>query len=376
MDPAFGGTVRATVELTRALLAAGIHSEILTLDDPAVRRDHGALPAPVHRVGPPRSFYRYCFGLQSWLDSELHRFDAVMIHGLWRHHSAGVWRGLRRHPRPYYLMAHSMLNPWFHRGQPLKHLRKALFWHALEHRTLRDARAVLFCSEAERDLARTSFCPFRCREAIVPLGLEDPLRGTPLSPEPFLARFPHTRGRRLILFLGRLHPMKACDLLIEAFAEVRGDFHLVMAGTDNNGWRADLEATCRRLGMVDQVTFTGPLFDADKWSALAAADLFALPSHCESFAYAAVEALATGLPVLVSNKVNSHPEMKAAGGAIVVNDDREDVSRGLRQWLNLNDSARGRMRQAARAGFLQHFRIEHSVRALIDLFRADLGWKV
>jgi glycosyltransferase involved in cell wall biosynthesis len=270
-----------------------------------------------------------------------------------------------------------MLNPWFDRASSIKHFRKSLFWRAVEHRTLRDARAVLFCAEAERDEARKSFRPYVCREAIIPLGLEDPLRGTPPCSDAFFARFPDLRGRRLVLFLGRLHPMKACDLVIEAIAALEDrDTHLVMAGSDNVGWRADLEALCRRLGLEDRVTFTGPLYDADKWSAFAAADLFLLPSHCESFAYAAVEALAAGLPVLVSNKVNTHAEMLATGGAIVVNDDLVGVREGLQRWFALPEVERSAMRIAARSGFLARFQIERSVRALTALFRTDLGWEV
>ena len=108
----------------------------------------------------------------------------------------------------------------------------------------------------------------------------------------FSRAFRELRGERLLLFLGRLHEKKGCDLLLEAFRRVAPPLHLVFAGPCAD---ADLEARLRALAEGLPVTFTGPLYGEEKWAALAAAEVFILPSHQENFGMAVAEALACGL---------------------------------------------------------------------------------
>ena len=82
-------------------------------------------------------------------------FDAVIINGLWQYHSFGAWRALRGTATPYYVFPHGMLDPWFKRSFPLKHLKKWLYWPWAEYRVLRDARAVIFTCEAESSSRRS-----------------------------------------------------------------------------------------------------------------------------------------------------------------------------------------------------------------------------
>src|SRR6185369_10690749 len=145
-----------------------------------------------------------------------------------------------------------MLDPWFKRTYPLKHAKKLLYWPWAEYRVLRDARAVLFTCEQERTLARRSFALYQANEAISPFGSPVPT-GHPLRQRnAFLEAWPGLAGRRILLFLGRIHPKKGCDLLIEAFARIcaaHPDLQLVMAGPDSAGWRAELQRRAGALGL-------------------------------------------------------------------------------------------------------------------------------
>ncbi|MFN7919390.1 MAG: glycosyltransferase [Bryobacteraceae bacterium] len=369
MDPAFGGTVECVAQLAAALSARHRwQNEILSLDAPgaAVRSVPGV---PLHAAGPPRTFYRYCRSLVPWLRGNLGRFDAVIIHGLWRHHSAAVARECRHQGVPYYVVVHSMLNPWFETIGRFKHFRKTLYWRVVEHETLSGARAVLFTSEEERRLAREAFRPYECREAVLPLGTAAPPDS---SPEAMLAAYPQLRGKRLILFLGRLHPMKACDNLIAGFATAlrsRPEFTLVMAGPDSTGWRGQLEQLAGARGVADRVVFTGPLFGDLKWSALRAAELFALPSHCEAFPYAVLEALGSSLPVLVTDKVNIYPYLRDPECALIVDDTEAATAGALTQWARLTDAERRAMADNARLCFERHFHVDRTA----DLWHDFLG---
>jgi len=173
---------------------------------------------PVHALGPGRGSYGYAPSFSRWIRKHSANYDAVIVQGLWQYSSFGVWRALRGTATPYFVFPHGMLDPWFKRTYPRKHFKKLLYWPWAEYRVLRDAAAVLFTSEEERRLARESFSLYRCNEVVVNYGTAAPEIDLAAAREDFFSGFPQLRGRRFLLFLGRLHEKKGCDLLLEAFA--------------------------------------------------------------------------------------------------------------------------------------------------------------
>jgi glycosyltransferase involved in cell wall biosynthesis len=290
------------------------------------------------------------------------------VNGLWQYHSFGAWRALRNSDTPYVLFTHGMLDPWFKRRYPLKHLKKWIYWPWAEYRVLRDARAVLFTCEEERRLARRSFWLYRCNEVVVSFGTAKP-KGDPNSElQKFFRQFPELRGKRLALFMGRVHPKKGCDLLIKAFAKVLGqepDWHLVFAGPDQMGWREELNCCASQLGLAQRVTWTGMLSGKMKWGALRAAEIFVLPSHQENFGVAVAEALAAGVPALISNKVNIWREVQGDGAGIVAEDDLEGTCHLLESWLNARELDKQRMRAQAQKCFEKRFEIGRAADSLV-----------
>jgi glycosyltransferase involved in cell wall biosynthesis len=258
-----------------------------------------------------------------------------------------------------------MLDPWFRVSQPWRHLRKMAYWRLIEHRVIRDAAAIVFTCEEERRLGRTTFQPWNARrEEIVPLGTHLPPAEADELANQFFARFPELAGKRLLLFLGRLHEKKGCDLLLEAFRRINPPMHLVFAGP---GADSAFGARLRLLADGLAVSFLGPLYDRDKWSALAAAEAFILPSHQENFGIAVAEALASGLPVLISNKVNTWTEITAANAGLVEPDSVDGTARLIERWLGADQLA---MRAAARRCFTERFDIRRTAATFVALLRA------
>ncbi len=211
---------------------------------------------------------------------------------------------------------HGMLDPWFKRTYPLKHLKKWLYWPWAEYRVLRDAAAVLFTAEQERIDARKSFWLYRCREVVTGYGIAAPAGDLARQRSLFLERHPELAGRRMILFLGRIHVKKGCDLLLRAWKEVsrdQADAWLVMAGPSDHAYGAEMKDLARSLGL-EKVTWTGMITGDLKWGSLGAADAFILPSHQENFGISVVEALACGVPALISDKVNIWREIAEEKG--------------------------------------------------------------
>ena len=219
VNPAGGGPVEGIKQLGTTLMAQGHGVEVASLDPPDAPYLAQA-PLPVHPLGPTTLGYAYSPRFVPWLRANAGRYDAVIVNGIWQYHSFGTWRALHNSSTPYVLFTHGMLDPWFKKQYPLKHIKKWMYWPWAEYRVLRDARAVLFTCEEERRLARTSFWLYRCNEVVVNYGTAKP-KGDPDSERrEFFDHYPEARGKRLALFMGRIHPKKGCDLVIEAFAKV------------------------------------------------------------------------------------------------------------------------------------------------------------
>jgi glycosyltransferase involved in cell wall biosynthesis len=362
VNPSVGGTIEAVQQLGNSLVSHGHRIEIVSLDPPGAK-----CPLPVHSLGPAKLKYAFSNRLIPWLRENRSRYDAVIVHGIWQFHSFASWRALRGSSTPYVVYTHGMLDPWFKTRYPLRHLKKWMYWPWAEYRVLRDAQAVLFTCEQERILARRSFWFYRCNEVVVNCGTARPNGNPTLQLEEFLDRYPQLREKKVVLFMGRIHPKKGCDLLIEAFARVLGqrpEWSLVIAGPDQVGWQEKLNHSAERLGVASRITWTGMLTGKLKWGALRAAEVFVLPSHQENFGIAVAEALAACVPALISNKVNICREIESEGAGIVAPDNFQGSCALLQSYLGMSERQRFTMRQRAYQCFERRFEIGQAAERL------------
>lgn len=333
-------------------------------------------PGQIHALGPSLGNYRYTPRLRPWLERNVRHYDAVIACGIWQYQSLAVRRAALRGGVPYFVFVHGALDPWFKREFPLKHLKKWLYWPWAEYLVLRDGSAVLFCSEEERLLARQSFWLYRAKEATVDNGIKAPAGDPEAERQAFLTAYPALRGRRVLLFISRLHRKKGLDLLIEAFGQVAGSdlrLHLVVAGPDQEGLRAGLESRARTLGIAERITWTGMLTGDARWGAYYAAEAFCLPSHSENFGMVVAEALARGLPVLISDKVNIWREIEADRAGFVATDTLAGTVSLLTRWLDLSESERRAMGERARACFASRFEIHRATEKLLSVIERHIG---
>ena len=370
LDPAIGGPLESVKQSTLLLARRGHEVEVACLDAPDARGVQ-EFPGKVHALGPGGGSYGYSARFLPWLKERRADFDAVVVHGIWQYHSFAVWRALHRTSTPYFVFPHGMLDPWFKRTYPLKHLKKLLYWPWAEYRVLRDATAVLFTSEEERRLARESFSRYRCREVVVNYGTAAPEVDLAEAREDFLKGFPQLRDESFLLFLGRLHEKKGIEELIRACAAVPVG-RLVIAGPcAREDYRQELIGLTNEVGGAERVTFTGMLSGAQKWGAFAAAEVFILPSHQENFGIAIAEALACSRPVLISNKVNIWREIVEDGCGFAEEDDLAGTKRLLERWGATAPDERATMSDRARDCFARRFEINRAVDSFLDVLQTS-----
>ena len=370
-DPAGGGPIEGVKQRGIVLEQMGHTVEVVSLDQrtPETEKWMAEFPLKLYALGPKQGKFGYSAHLVPWLMQNAANYDGVVVNGLWQYHGYAVHKAMTQLKRPYVVFTHGMLDPWFKQTYPLKHLKKMLYWRMGEYRVLRDAAAVLFTCEEEKILARQSFSPYKVNERVVSYGSPGPSKPIGDLQKIFLDAFPNLQNKRIILFLGRIHPKKGCDLLIEAFAKVahQNDLRLVIAGPDQTGWQSQLQARAQTLGIADQITWAGMITGDLKWGAFGAAEAFILPSHQENFGISVAEALSCGTPVLISNKVNIWREIESDGAGLVQPDTLEGTVQLLETWMGLDDAQKAEMKIKALTCFRSKFEIHAAATSLVDL---------
>ena len=368
LDPASGGPSES-VRTLMSFGAIGYTGEVVTLDDPNAPFLKG-LPFPVHALGPVKMVYSFSPKLDRWLQLNYKRFDGVVVNGLWNYCGVVAWRVLAG-KKPYMVFSHGMLDPYFKRAFPLKHLKKWVYWLFAEYWILRGAYRVLFTTKQESELACESFWLHHWNGYVVPYGCSRPPSDSGAMCEAFYERMPEMRGKRFMLYLGRIHRKKGCDLLIESFAKYAAldpELHLVMAGPDQQGWSDELQKVVAENKLTDRVHWPGMVKGDAKWGAFYACEVFILPSHQENFGIAVAEALACGKAVLLADKVNIAPQIAEDGCGLMELDDQDGTDALVRRWVTMPAQERRVMEEQALITFHERYDMQENAATIIRLF--------
>jgi glycosyltransferase involved in cell wall biosynthesis len=214
---------------------------------------------------------------------------------------------------------------------------------------MRCVKRIYLALRLRRDLDRASMIHFTAeleKQLVAPMALHPPTVVVPNGlrlvefdhlPQRGLFRLKHPQlgERPIVLFLSRVHYKKGLDLLIPAFAQAQlpGNAMLVIAGPPAEGYQPIVEAMVREHGIADRTIFTGMLRGRDRIEAMVDADLFVLPSRQENFGIVIIEALAANCPVVISDQVNIHREIAAAGVGGVVPLDVTKLASEIERWI-------------------------------------------
>ena len=322
----YGGPSVAMRALGPRQAARGHEVHVATTDADGPSRLDVPLDEPVIDRGVvyhyfPRTLngeFKFSWPLTRWLYEHVGGYDVVHVSYLFSYSTIPACRAARRAGVPYVVRPLGTLDAWSLRQ---KRWKKAPYYWMIERSHLASATAIHATSAAEADaVARLGF---GARTHVVELGVDGP---------PTLARRPAGDGPLRLLYLSRVHPKKGIPLLLDAMADAvaRGAaLDLTVAGSGQPAYLAELRDRAGALGIADRVRFVGHVEGEAKWALLADAELFVLPSSQENFGIAVAEALAAGVPVLVSDQVAIAPQVADAGAGRVVPLDRERLRDAL-----------------------------------------------
>jgi len=372
LSPRLGGPIPVIQGLTEHLVKRGVKVTLFATTW-NTEGEEGIAPEGVDvRVFRHDRLSRFWAGHSGHLRRALQQmakdYDLLHVHGPWNYPAYAATRAARLAGKPYIVTVHGTLGTTH-----LKHKRvkKILYGSLFVKRMLNAAAAVQALTEEEK----RSIHRFGVSAPVVTIpngvSLEDFL-DLP-SGEVFEQDYPHLQGKIVILYLGRLHPLKGLDLLIKAtrlLAIQRKDVHVVIAGPDTEGYRGHLERLRTVMGLRERVTFTGMLTGRRKKAALSRADIFVLPSYAEGFSMALLEAMASGLPVVITPQCHL-PEVAHAKAGFVVEPQAEALAVAM-QRLTENPRLRTEMGENARRLVAAKYTWDRIAEQMIRLYESIL----
>jgi glycosyltransferase involved in cell wall biosynthesis len=361
LDPKYGGISAVMPSFCNSVSGEGTEAALLPLCHSDETYDTSlCLPLDVLPLGfkewLTNSELRHC------LRDQIQESAGVHIHGIWQEHCLFGAQAARSLHKPYVISAHGMLDPWALRNKGWK---KRLYSALIERRNVTDAACLhaLTAREAEEYRSFGADGPV----AVIPNGVRVPHS---IEPSLFFKSFPELKGKRILLYLSRLHFKKGLDLLCRAWKNAghTDDHHLVLAGPDFEDTRQRLEEMISELGVGRSITFAGMLKDEHKWAALAACDAFILPSRSEGLSVAVLEAMAMGRPVIVTSRCNV-PEVATHSCGWTTEPDQEDVTETLREYFAAGPETLLRMGENGKRVAKKVYTWESVGRRISDVYR-------
>jgi poly(glycerol-phosphate) alpha-glucosyltransferase len=309
--------------------------------------------------------------LKAWLRKNGRRpFDIVHLQGIWQYNSSIVAQWSKKRGIPYLISPRGSFNPdalQFSRWK--KYIAKKLY----VQKVLSNASCFHALTQKEYEAIRKY--GLTQPVCIIPNGINIPNPRNVRTIARKKAILEKLNGKKICLFLGRLHPIKGLEDLLKAWAklsELNGDWILVLAGPSDGGYQSELEKLINRLNLYKTVFLPGSQYGPDKAQWFQSASLFVLPSKSEGFAMAVLEALSYKLPVLLTDTCN-FPEIETNKAGIVTDPSVDGLTEGLYKIMNMPDSQRQEMGLRGYNLVKEHYTWQSITNQLIDVYRWILG---
>lgn len=341
VSPALGGPTQVVLNLVQALREWGVDAEIVTTND------NGAtvLDVPLNqrityqqvpvwflpRFSPPLKEFIFSTALTQWLWQHIQDYDILDNHYLFSYASSCASAIARWYQIPYTVRTMGQLSPW---ALEQSRLKKQLYTFLIERHNLNRAAAI-HCTSAQEAQDVRNF-GISTPTVTLPLGV-NLLPDCPEAKQNLHQSYGIPNQTPIVLFLSRLHYKKRPDLLIQALSQLTVksyDFHLILAGSGEPDYVNHLQKLVASVGLTKNTSFAGFVTGEDKNLLLQGSDIFVLPSFSENFGVAVAEAMAAGLPVIVTPGVQISPEIAAAKAGFVVEGEIETLADAIATLLN------------------------------------------
>lgn len=372
-----GGPVQAVHELCKTLLEKGLDITVFTtnLD---LKKESGIPINEPYYVEGVKVFYfpivkhmKFCCyskKLSRAIKRRVKSFDIVHIHSVYLYPGWAAAYWCRKYKVPYILNTCGTIDPKMIRLKGF--LKKMLCINLIERRNINCSSAIHVTSLAEKK--GLEVFKFKTSAEIIPRSV-DPNYYRDSKKRDFLTKkYPELLNKKIVLFLGRIHKKKGFDLLASAFEKVidtRKDVYLVIAGPGEEGYPDKIKRLFEKCGIIKKVIFTGMLLGEEKLSAFYDSDIFVLPSYGENFGIAVLEAMACGLPVVITSRVGLYPDVEKYKAGIITECDSDQIADAILTLLD-DGNMRNLMGKNGKRLVEDKFTSDKVADMVIDMYRS------
>jgi len=346
---AFGGVVRCTSNLCRAMAKLDAEVSVYTTN---TNGQGGLLPVPKGRPvdigGVKVTYFPSTFGRNSvWdsramlqrLDRTVNDFDIVYASAIWQWIGIAAGHLARRHGVPYVVGLHGAFHP---ATLDKAKLKKRLYWYLFLKRCIRGACALHYSTEYERRVSM-GFLPKKESFVIPNTVPVESLSCHSEAPFNICREFGIPNNRFLLLTVVRPDPDKRLDILLRAFAKVVKtipEARLLIVGSCENEYGEKMKKLARELNIIDLTFWAGYQTGTALKACYSESDLFILASSHENFSMAAAEAMAAGLPVVLSKHIGVAEDVEQHEAGIVTEVDDNAISEAAVELFQNRDRLR------------------------------------
>lgn len=296
-------------------------------------------------------------------------YDVVHIHGIWHHPSYVAAKIASMKEIPYVISTHGSLEPWC---LEYKKFKKIIYYKLIQEKQLCKASIIHALTKFEYGNIKKLLPQVKIK--IIPNGIYLPKILKEKGKNIYTKKYEYLIGKKIVLFLGRIHPIKGLDILIKGFAKAKKEeksLILVIAGHDEIGWKKKLEKIADKCEVNKSVFFIDFIEGEEKQYMLEKADIFIMPSHSEGFSVAILEAMSFSKPVIISKGCN-FPEVEKEGAGIIVDTKEEEIAKAIIKLALDGDLAKS-MGENARNFVVREYTWDKIADRTIEMYKEAIG---
>lgn len=391
-NPKIGGPIQGIRNYQKEISKKGVLRDVVCFEDENDIKKWD-FPESLNVIGLGKSIgpWQYNKNLKKWLLKNYSNYDSIIINGLWIYNSYGVVKTMKkiRKKNPnlkkpkIYIFCHGMLDPWFQKskGRIFKSLRNSLYWHLIERKVVNYVDGLMFTTEQEKLLARTTFWGYKPKKEInIGYGIELPPSIENINVVNFLEENDLNKDTSYLLYLSRIDPKKGLDILLKVYLELLKSeeyskkLPILLIGGDkeeSSYSQKQVEFISKNIELKDKVRFLGHLSGSKKWAAIYGCEAFILPSHTENFGIAVAESLSCSKPVIITDKVNIFHEISNYNAGLISSDTFDGVLRSLKKWIEMDSESKKIMSKNAFKVFKENFRSEDAVDKFVEFLNKN-----
>jgi glycosyltransferase involved in cell wall biosynthesis len=332
----FGGPIASVHGLNKELVRNNVSVTVFTTN---AGQNERVLPNLEYNIDGVKVVYFnsisswfFSINMTKFLKNSISEFDCIYVNGLWNYPAAAACYYSRLFNRPYIIAPRGML---YRYTMGKKIWKKWPYYQLISKIDIRGASAIHYTSNDEATQCHSRL-GLKNKALVIPNGIDLFSSKQRVSGNSLREKYPVLKGKKVILFLSRLSWKKGLDILVEAFdivAREERNVHLLIVGPDENDYRKKISKWLSNKGIEDKVTFTGMLEGVEKNDAYVVGDIFTLPSYSENFGMVVAEAMASGMPVVISDQVGLCDDVKNSGSGIVIEVNAKQLSEALMHLL-------------------------------------------